>query len=281
MKILITGASGLVGQALVPFLTAEGHTVVRLVRDVPMDYEGFDAVIHLAGENIAAKRWTPAQKQKIRDSRVNFTQLLSTALAECKKPPKVLISASAIGIYGNRNTEILTEESAIGQDYLSDVCRDWEAATQPARDKGIRVVNMRFGLILTPKGGALAKLLPPFQFGVGGPLGSGKQFMSWIAIDDVIGAIHHALATESLTGPVNTVSPNPVTNAAFSRTLGRVLFRPWFAPVPAFAVKLLFGEMGEALLLSSTNVQPQKLLASGYVFRHPDLENALRFLLTT
>jgi len=281
MKILITGSSGLVGQALVLFLMAQGHTIIRLGHTRPyasQDLEGVDAVIHLAGESIT-QRWTPEQKQKIRESRVNSTLSLANMMAQLSHPPKVLICASAIGFYGNRVDEPLTEASAPGHEFLSEVCQAWEAATQPAQAKDIRVVNLRFGIILSPKGGALKQMLPPFQLGMGGPLGSGKQIMSWISLEDVIGVIYHALFTESLTGPVNTVAPNPVTNSQFSKILGKVLFRPSFAPVPEFAVKLLFGEMGEALLLSSSQVVPQKLQASGYHFRHPQLEEALRSML--
>lgn len=297
MKILVTGSSGLIGSQLVPFLTTGGHAVVRLVRDgtgkpdgtVVWDpekgtidraaLEGLDAVVHLAGENIAGGRWTAAKKARIYSSRVDGTRLLVEALAGLKRPPRTLIAASAIGYFGHRNDDILDEDSASGGGFLADVVREWEAATQPAAQAGMRVVNLRFGIVLSAAGGALATMLPPFRLGLGGPIGSGEQFMSWIAIDDVIGAVLHALASADLSGPVNTVAPNPVTNREFATTLGRVLSRPALLPLPAFAVKLLFGEMGEELLLSSTRVQPERLKQSGYEFRFPELEGALRHVL--
>ena len=296
MKVLVSGASGLVGSALVPFLTTGGHTVHRLVRsdsgdaaDVRWDPEtgtveadklaGFDAVVHLAGENIAAGRWTAAKKDRIRDSRVDGTRLLCEALSALETPPKVLICASAIGYYGERGDGVLTEESEPGTGFLTEVCEAWEAATRPAADRGIRVVNLRFGMILSPAGGALARMLLPFKLGVGGKLGSGNQYMSWISLDDVVGAVHYALETESLSGPVNAVAPTPVTNRVYTKTLGQVLKRPALFPVPGFAARLAFGEMADALLLASTRVVPEKLNRSGYVFRQPELEGALRHLL--
>jgi uncharacterized protein len=296
MNILVTGASGLIGSALVSFLTAGGHGVTRLVRSQPKPgekavrwdpmagsidasaFERIEAVVHLAGENIA-QRWTAAKKAMIRDSRVKGTQVLCAALAGLATPPKVLVSASAIGYYGDRGAEILTEESPPGTGFLADVCRDWEAATEPARQHGIRVVRLRLGVVLSPAGGALAKLLPPFRAGLGGVLGSGRQYMSWIALDDAVGAIQHAIATDALQGPTNAVAPQTVTNHEFTKTLGEVLGRPTVLPLPAFAARLMFGEMADELLLASARVQPAKLLASGYGFRYPELEGALRHLL--
>jgi uncharacterized protein len=296
MNILVTGASGLIGSALVPFLANAGHEVIRLVRSQPRPseraiqwdpaagsieasaLEGVEAVVHLAGENIA-ERWTAEKKVKIRESRVNGTRVLCEALARMATPPKVLVSASAIGYYGDRDEEILTEDSAAGRGFLAEVCRAWEAATAPAQQKGVRVVPLRFGVVLSSIGGALAKMLPPFRLGMGGRLGSGRQYMSWIALDDAVGAIHHAIMTESLRGPANAVAPQTVTNQEFTKALGKVLGRPTIFPMPAFAARLIFGEMADELLLASAHVQPAKLLASGYAFRYSDLEAALRHLL--
>jgi uncharacterized protein (TIGR01777 family) len=296
MNILITGASGLIGSAVVSFLTTHGHSVTRLVRSQPRPGErtvhwepmtgisdvnalkGVDAVVHLAGENIA-ERWTAAKKVNIRDSRVKGTQVLCEALTRLVPAPKVLVSASAIGYYGDRGEENLTEESAPGSGFLAEVCRAWEGATEPARQKGIRVVPLRLGMVLSSTGGALAKMLPPFRLGLGGVLGSGRQYMSWIALDDAVSVIHHAIVTEALQGPTNAVAPQAVTNQEFTKTLGKVLGRPTVVPLPAFAARLLFGEMADELLLASTRVQPAKLLASGYSFRYPGLEGALRHLL--
>ena len=297
MKVLVTGASGLVGSALVPFLTTGGHRVTRLVRSQPRPgaaeihwdpvtgvqdpsgLEGMDAVVHLAGENIAGGRWTAARKAKIHDSRVIGTRTLCETLARLSQPPKVLVSALAIGYYGDRGDEPLWENSTFGTGFLADVCRAWEEATQPTVQKGIRVVLLRIGIVLSPRGGALAKLLLPFKLGLGGVIGSGKQYMSWIALDDVAGAITHALVTDALQGPVNAVAPHPVTNREFTRTLGRVLGRPTVFPLPAFAAHLLLGEMADALLLASTRAEPKRLLATQYVFRYPELDGALRHLL--
>ncbi len=295
MRIAITGSTGLVGSALAPFLTTGSHQVVRIVRQRQFDdeiawspdagkieadrLEGLDAVVHLAGENIAARRWNAAQKARIRDSRVQGTKLLCESLARLRHPPRVLVSASAIGYYGDRADEELTETSTIGSGFLPDVCREWEAATAPAEHAGIRVVHLRFGIILSPKGGALSEMLTPFRFGLGGRIGSGRQWMSWISLDDVIGCIYHALNTESLKGPVNAVAPKPASNLEFTKTLGRVLRRPTIFPMPAFAARLAFGEMANDLLLASTRVRPTALLDSGYSFMHTELEQALRHLL--
>ena len=296
MHVAVSGSRGLVGSALVPFLTTGGHRVTRLVRGAPANsdeaawnpsrglaepsrFDGVDAVVHLAGENIAAGRWTPARKAGIRQSRVEGTRSLCESLTRLAQPPKVFVSASAIGFYGDRGAQTLTEESGAGNGFLPDVCREWEAATEPASQAGIRVVNLRFGMVLSPAGGALNKMLLPFRLGLGGRIGSGEQFMSWIAIDDAVGAIHHALSAESLRGPVNAVAPTPVTNAEFTRTLARVLRRPAFMLVPPFAARLAFGEMADALLLASARAMPVRLRESGYHFRFPELEGALRYLL--
>jgi uncharacterized protein len=296
MKILISGSHGLVGTAFIKALEPEGHEVFRLVRHAPGSkseiewspdrysialarLEGFDAVVHLAGESIAEGRWTEEKKKKIRESRVRGTKLLSDALANLSTPPKTLISASAIGYYGNRGDEILTEESAPGDDFLANVCIEWEQATALAAEKGIRVVNTRFGIILAANGGALAKMLPPFRMGIGGKIGSGKQWMSWIALDDVIGGIKFALTNEALRGPVNFVAPNPVRNSEFTKALGKALSRPTLFPIPAFGVRLAFGEMADALLLSSQRVEPRKLETSNYQFQYPNLDSALRHVL--
>jgi uncharacterized protein len=297
MKILIAGSSGLVGNELVDFLKHQGHEVVKLIRSKNKinnsiywnpelgeldenSLEAFDAVINLAGENIANKRWTKQQKQKIKESRIKSTTLLSNKLSRLKNPPKVFICASAIGFYGDRPFVVLNEDSYPAKgDFLSETCKEWEAATNPAAEAGIRVINARFGIILSPKGGALAKLLLPFQLGLGGILGDGKQVMSWIALDDVIYAINYLLQDDTIAGPVNFTSPEPVTNLEFTKTLGKVLSRPTIFPVPAFAAKLAFGEMAEALLLSSARVQPVKLVASRFKYAYPDLESALKHLL--
>jgi hypothetical protein len=241
--------------------------------------EGMDAVVHLAGENIATGRWTAEKKAKIRHSRVQGTRVLCETLSRLAEPPKVLVSASAVGYYGDRGEEILREDSLPGMGFLAQVCRDWEAATEPATQRGIRVVHLRLGAVLSPSGGALAKMLGPFKIGVGGVVGSGRQYMSWIAIDDVLGVVHHCLITETLDGPVNAVAPSPMTNREFTRILGRVLGRPALFPLPSFAARLVFGEMADALLLASTRVEPSRLQETGFSFRYPELEGALRHLL--
>lgn len=295
MKIIISGSSGLVGSALVFNLISDGHQVFRLVRSSKQDgivwdpkqpfadrsvLEAFDAVIHLAGESIAEGRWNEQRKRAIRESRVSGTRHLSDAIASLNSPPKVFVCASASGYYGDRGDEILREESPPGTGFLPDVCKEWEAATQSAADKGIRVVNTRFGIILSQKGGALPKMLTPFKLGAGGRIGSGKQYWSWIDLDDVVGVIEHCVNNDALQGPVNTSTPNPVTNAVFTQTLARVLKRPAIFPVPAFAARAAFGEMADALLLCSFKMEPAKLIASGYTFAYPDLESSLRHLLT-
>jgi hypothetical protein len=236
-------------------------------------------VVHLAGENIASGRWTSRRKAEIRRSRVEGTRRLCESLARLARPPKVLVSASAIGFYGDRRDEILREDTPPGTDFLAGVCREWEAATEAASRAGVRVVQVRFGVILSPAGGALKQMLLPFKLGMGGRIGNGAQFMSWITLDDAVGATNHALITGSLVGPVNAVAPAPVTNSEFTRTLARVLRRPALAPIPAFAARLAFGELADALLLSSARVIPTKLEGSGYRFRHPELESALKHLL--
>jgi uncharacterized protein len=296
MKILIGGSHGLVGTALIKSLEAEGHEIFRLVRHYPDSsseiewspdrysialarLEGFDAVVNLAGESIAEGRWTEDKKRRIRESRIKGTKLLGDALANLTNRPKTFICASAVGYYGDRGDELLTETSTPGKDFLADLCVEWEKATALATEKGIRVVNTRFGLILDPNGGALAKMLPPFRMGLGGSIGSGKQWMSWIALDDVVGALKFALANEELNGPVNFVAPNPVTNAEFTKRLGEALSRPTLFPIPAFGVRLAFGEMADALLLSSQRVEPERLKATGYQFQYSQLEGALRHVL--
>jgi uncharacterized protein (TIGR01777 family) len=238
-----------------------------------------DAVVHLAGANIAAGRWTAEQKARIRDSRVNSTRLLSETFAKLAQPPKVFVCASATGFYGDRGADIMTEDSPAGSGFLAEVCEAWEAATQPARNAGIRTVMLRFGMILSSAGGALAKMLLPFKLGVGGVIGSGDQYWSWIGLDDVVGAIHHALVNDTLEGAVNTVAPQPATNREFTKSLGKILGRPTIFPLPGFAARLALGEMADELLLASTRVEPAKLAASGYAFRHPELEGALRHYL--
>jgi uncharacterized protein len=297
MQIAITGSTGLVGSHLTSFLTTGGHEVVPLVRSEPSPdrreirwdpeggaidtaaLEGLDAVVHLAGENIATGRWTEDKKQRIRHSRVNGTRVLSQALTGLQNPPKVLVSASAIGYYGDRGDEMLDEHSGPGSFFLSEVCREWEEATGPAREKGIRVVNLRIGVVLSPKGGALGKMLPPFRMGAGGVVGSGKQWMSWIVLDDLVTAIHFAITHENLQGPVNVVSPNPVTSREFTKTLGKVLGRPTLVPMPAFAAKLALGQMADELLLASARIFPKELQQAGFEFAYPDLESGLRHLL--
>ena len=293
MKLLLSGSHGLVGKALSKSLTKDGYEVINLVRRDRVygkpeiewhpnkglldasQIEGFDAVVHLAGESIASGRWTDEKKRRIRESRVQGTTLLSQALARLSRPPLRFICASAIGYYGSRGDEVLTEESRAGNDFLSEVCVEWERATQPASEKGINTCMTRFGIILDKEGGALEKMLTPFRLGLGGKIGDGKQWMSWIALNDVVSALGFLLESSSMHGPVNIVAPNPVTNADFTKTLGKVLSRPTFLSVPAFAVRLAFGEMADGLLLSSAKVEPKKLKDEGFKYRFPNLDAAL------
>lgn len=293
MKILITGGTGLIGSTLEPVLRSAGHDINILTRNQEStrccDYtwnpeteeisgdafKDVEAVIHLAGENIAG-RWTPSKKRRIHESRTKGTRLLRNTISELDNKPRVFVSASAIGYYDDRGDELLTEESEPGDSFLSQVCREWEAASVIPSQKGVRVVNMRFGVILTPEGGALQKMLLPFKMGVGGVVGSGEQYWSWIALDDVVGAIHHAVQTESLKGAVNVVAPNPVTNREFTKTLGKVVNRPTLFPLPKFVAQIALGEMADELLLASARVDCSKLQNSGYEFKYPDLEKALR-----
>ena len=292
MNIAISGSHGFIGSAVTETLWGAGHQVTPIVRgessvetgiawSAETGYvdtaklEGIEAVVHLAGESIQG-RWTPQKKEIILESRKKGTRALAEALAQLAKPPGVLVCASAVGYYGDRGEELVREESEPGGGFLAAVVREWEAATEPAAQKGIRVVNLRIGVVLGAGGGALAAMLTPFKLGVGGRVGSGQQYMSWIALDDVVGAVEHALATESLRGPVNVVSPNPARNIEFTRALGRVLSRPTIFPLPAFVVKLAFGQMGEDLLLGGQRVDSAKLAASGYTFHYPELEAALR-----
>ncbi|HLH31059.1 MAG TPA: TIGR01777 family oxidoreductase, partial [Terriglobia bacterium] len=275
--------------ALVESLTTAGHVVVPLRRPADWDPEkrtinlrlldGVGAVVHLAGENIAGRRWTAAQKTRIQESRVKGTRWIAETVAALSQPPGVLVSASAIGYYGDRGSETLREESGPGSGFLAEVCKQWESATDIATRKGIRVVHLRTGLVLSKKGGALPKMLLPFKLGVGGKIGSGRQYWSWISLEDMCGAIQHCIAADGLHGAVNIVSPAPVTNLEFTKTLGRVLRRPTVFPLPEFAARLVLGEMADALLLASARVEPAKLHASRFVFRHKELESALRAVL--
>lgn len=297
MRILVTGASGLVGSAIVRNLSSRGEEILQLVRSAPNDsgreirwnplqgiedssrLEGLDAVIHLAGEPIAEGRWTQEKKRRIRDSRALGTKVLADALAALERKPSTFLSASAIGYYGTRGAEVLTEESGPGDDFLARVCREWEEATETASRAGIRVVQMRFGVILSSKGGALVKMLTPFKLGLGGRLGSGEQYMSWIALEDVVGVVDHLLEKSEVRGPVNTVAPHPVTNREFTKTLGAALSRPTLFPAPEFALRLAFGEMADVALLASQRVEPARLKESGYVFKYPELKGALQNIL--
>jgi uncharacterized protein (TIGR01777 family) len=297
MRVAVSGSGGLIGAEVVASLEAAGDEIVRLVRRAPgpsenavrwdpgsgivdaSALEGLAAVVHLAGENIAAGRWNAARKAAIRESRVTGTRLLCDTLARLSTPPETLVCASAIGWYGDRGDEVLTEEIPPGTGFLADVCRDWEAAAAPAARKGIRVVALRIGMVLSPKGGALARMLPPFRAGFGGVLGNGRQYVSWVALDDLAGIVLHVLANRDLDGPVNAVSPHPVTNREFTGALGSVLSRPTPFPVPAFALRLAVGEMADALLLASARVVPRRLEETGYRFRFPELHAALRHLL--
>lgn len=297
-RILVSGVSGPIGAALLPSLQSSGARISRLARtnskhssadeqSIPWDpsrpispdtISGFDAVIHLAGESIVG-RWTEEKKREIRDSRVKGTLHLATAIAKAQNKPQVFLCSSAIGYYGDRGDEVVNEQSPPGTGFLPEVCQEWELAARPAMDAGIRTVLMRTGIVLSPTGGALGKMLLPFKLGLGGRIGNGRQWMSWIDVQDMIGAIHHIVKNDLLHGPVNMVAPRPVTNAEFTRTLASVLSRPAILPMPAFAVKLAFGEMGETALLGSQRVEPLQLVTSGYPFRHSDLRASLMHLL--
>ena len=293
MDVVVTGSSGLIGTALRPALGQAGHRMIPMVRSeaggdaVRWDpergdidaggLEGVDAVVHLAGESIGNKRWNEAQKARIKESRTRGTGLLAGTLAKLARPPKVLISGSAIGFYGDRGDEVVTESSRAGGGFLAELCVAWEGAAAPAREAGIRVGHLRTGIVLSGLGGALPRMLLPFKLGVGGKLGSGSQWMSWIAIDDVAGAIVHLLGHDAPAGPVNLTAPNPVTNADFTRALGRAVRRPTVIPVPKFGLKaLLGGQMAEELLLFSQRALPTRLLDTGYTFTHPEIDDALR-----
>jgi uncharacterized protein len=297
VNVAVSGASGLIGAALIASLEAGGHRAIPLVRRAPTPGEDAlgwdpasgaitpagpsvaDAVVHLAGDSLMGLRWTAEKKRRIRESRTVATRLLVQTLTRLAKPPAVLVCASGVGYYGSRGDEVLSEESRPGTGFLADLGREWEAATATAIAQGIRVVNLRLGVVLSAHGGALAKMLTPFRLGLGGVIGQGAQWMSWIALDDVIGAIRHALTTDALRGPLNVVAPAPVTNAEFTRTLGRALGRPTLVPLPAFAARLALGEMADELLLASHRAVPARLQASGYRFRYPILEDALRAVL--
>jgi uncharacterized protein len=294
MRIAITGASGMVGQKLFTVLGESGHQIVRISRSErsgevtwdpaegkldPSSLAGVDAVVHLAGENIAEGRWTEAKKARIRGSRVAGTRLVSETLAGMSDGPRTLVSASAIGYYGDRGAEPCSETSAPGTGFLPDVCTAWEAATAPAEAAGIRVVKLRIGVVLSPRGGALAKMLLPFRLGVGGVIGNGRQYVSWVALDELTRIIEFAIHQANLSGPVNAVAPQSVTNHEYTKTLGKVLGRPTIFPMPAFAARLAFGEMADALLLANTRVVPDRLNEAGYSFRHAELEPTLRQML--
>ncbi|MDH7568365.1 MAG: TIGR01777 family oxidoreductase [Armatimonadota bacterium] len=294
MRVVVSGSTGLIGSALVPVLTQAGHQVVRLVRGTPgpgevawdpaagiidgQALEGVDAAVHLAGESIN-QPWTAAARERILQSRVSGTRLLSEALGGLARRPRVLVSMSGIGYYGDRKDEVLTEESGPGEGFLAEVCHAWEAGTRPAAEAGIRVVTLRLGVVLTPAGGMLRQVLPLFRRGLGGRLGTGRQWLSWIALDDVLGVILYALSKEELAGPFNTTSPHPVTNSEFTRTLGKALGRPTLFAAPAFALRLAFGGLAREALLASQRAIPARLQAAGYSFRYPDLDGALRHLL--
>jgi uncharacterized protein len=297
LRIIISGASGLLGSTLIPFLTTGGHHVMQLVRRSPNKEKGeiqwnpangqldldeagtVDAVIHLSGENIGEGHWDIEKKKRILDSRVLSTRLMAENLSKMKNPPKVFLCASAIGFYGDRGSNLVDESDTAGNDFISGVCRMWEESTEAAVSAGIRTALLRIGIVLSPRGGALGKLLLPFTLGVGGKIASGRQYISWISIDDTMSAIYHALFDKTISGPVNLVSPNPSTNKDFTSALSHVLSRPAVFTVPKFAIETAFGEMGRETILSSTRVQPSFLTETGYSFRHPDLEGALRHLL--
>jgi len=302
MDVLVTGASGFIGSALVPALVAAGHRPIRALRgrDAPRGVdaiawdpdagtidsaalEGIGGVVHLAGAGIGDSRWTPERKRIVVESRTKGTGLLAETLARLERKPTVFVSGSAVGYYGkDRGDEVCTEESPPGDDFLNDVCTQWEAATAPAEAAGIRVVHIRTGIVLGRNGGVLKRLLLPFRLGLGGRIGSGRQWMSWITLEDEVAAILHALMTQSLRGAVNLTAPNPVTNAEFTKTLGHVLHRPTFLPTPLLPLKAIYGkELVDTILVGGQRVVPAALEASGYAFRHPSLEGALRTVLAT
>jgi uncharacterized protein (TIGR01777 family) len=284
MKVAIAGSTGMVGTALVAYLKSKGHYVTALKRtvggpnafqSVSPDYlEDFDAVINLAGENIAAKRWTEAQKKLIIDSRVSTTTCLAKALAQTKSA-KVFLNASAVGIYGNRGSETINEDSASGSGFLASTCKQWEEAAEQAMRPGLRLVRMRIGVVISKNGGALSKMLLPFQLGGGGILGSGQQYMSWISVHDIVRAIEFSMTNEKIAGAVNLTAPNPVTNAEFTRIMGKVLHRPTILPAPGFGLKLILGDMAQEMLLEGNKVIPDKLIANGFKFEYQNLEAAL------
>lgn len=297
MTVAITGASGLIGSNLADFLTTGGHRVIRLVRDSrqladdsiywnpatgEIDVEGLvgaDALVHLAGTSIASGRWTEARKRSIKQSRVKGTELISRTLATMSGGPRILVSASAVGFYGDRGSERINETALAGKGFLAEVCRAWEGAAKPAERAGVRVTTLRTGVSLSPAGGALGQMLLPFKMGAGGRLGSGKQYLSWIDNDDLIAAIHHVLMTDSIRGPVNATAPHPVTNSTFTAALGRTLSRPTVIPVPAFAVKAAFGQLGTEALLWGQRALPEKLLESGFTFFYEGVEESMQFQL--
>ncbi len=296
MKILISGASGLIGKAITDYFQNDGHEILLLQRKTPAitpywniekqvvvigQNDQIDAVIHLAGESIAEGRWNQNKKERILKSRVEGTKLLSEYFSKVKLKPKVFISCSAIGFYGHRENENLTEASKKGTGFLSNVCQEWEKATAIAVQSGIRVVNIRLGMVLSGDGGALKKMILPFKIGFGGIIGNGKQYISWVSIHDLANAINHIIENQTIEGPVNIVTPNPVTNYDFTKILGTVLHRPTILPLPALLAKIIFGEMAEELLLSSTKVLPEKLINSGFNFQYPELKRALILCLTS
>jgi hypothetical protein len=296
MKVLVTGASGFIGTALVSALRQSGHEAIALVRRTPRPgaaeiqwdpggaidgtkFSGADAVVHLAGESVASGRWNEQRKARILNSRVQGTQTIAASIARANPRPRVLVTASANGIYGDTGDKVVTEAEPAGTTFLAEVGRQWEQATRAASDAGIRTVMLRIGIVLSAQGGALARMLPPFRVGVGGRIGDGRQWMAWITVDDLIALFLHALKTESVRGAVNAVAPNPVTNADFTRALGAVLKRPTLFPVPAYVVRTVFGQMGEELLLSSNRAVPKAVLASGFQFRYPEIRGALEHVL--
>jgi uncharacterized protein (TIGR01777 family) len=298
MKILLSGSSGLIGSHIISNFDKKKYHLIRLVRndkDISDDtifwnpskgaldkskLNGLDVVIHLAGENISSARWTRKQKEKITNSRVNTTSLLAKTLIELKESPKLFICASATGYYGNRNDELLDEESTPGEGFLADVCKKWEAAANPVRKARIRTIHLRFGVVLSNKGGAFKKMLSPFKLGIGGIFGNGQQYMPWITIDDILGILEHVIQNKNITGSINVVTPNPIINSQYTKLLGELLSRPTILRIPAISLKILLGQMADELLLSSARVIPKKLIESGYQFKFPEIKSALVHLLT-